>query len=80
MTEENIEINIEPSPNVVGYSINCETGISTPILDSEEYQTNLLALQTEAEAMRAQEQQKEDAKLALAQASGLSIEQINLLF
>lgn len=80
MTEENIEILGEMGKEPVGYSIDCITGISTPIYDSEEYQTNLLALQAERDAMRQAEQDREDAKAALAAASGLTQEQINLLF
>lgn len=80
MTEENIEIIGEVSPNTVGYVINCETGYATPIYDSEEYQASLLALQAERDAIRQKEQEKESAKAALVAATGLTEEQINLLF
>jgi len=80
MTEENIEIIGEISPTTVGYIVDCTNGYVLQIYDSEEYQTSLLALQAERDAMRQKEQEKEAAKAALVAATGLTEEQINSLF
>jgi hypothetical protein len=80
MTEDNIVTEESTLPEIVGYTVDCSTGMSTPVYDSEEYQANLLLLQEEANLMRQSEQNREDAKAALAAASGLTQEQINLLF
>lgn len=80
MTEENIELEQVEGPTIIGYSMDCNTGVSTPIYDSPEYQANLLELQQQRDLMRQQEQDRSDAKAALAAASGLTQEQIDLLF
>lgn len=80
MTEENIIIEESSLPQIVGHVVDCNTGICTPIYDSEEYQASLAALQAEVDSMRQKEQEKEAAKAALVAATGLTEEQINLLF
>lgn len=80
MTEDNIVIEESSLPEIVGYVVDCHTGSSAPVYDSEEYQTSLLALQVERDSIRQAEQDRESAKAALVAATGLTEEQINLLF